>query len=717
MTYPGIGARTYLLSGIALAAFVAFLVLTLLRLGDIGRDLNQDVGEDLMWEIAQAQAEALRLNDAVLRWEAGGARPEAAAPILRQYDLALSRLELWTGGASRRKLAELGMGDTIARHRAALLALEPALRAELSQGRHASADVEAVVRPLATSMREAANRHVTAQRARAGALRDRYRRTLYDIIGSLIGIMASGGFLAFRLFASLRATTRVQRSLQRERDFSELLLGSSGEGIAAFDRNLRCTLWNPGMAQLLGLPAEAAVGRSVREIPILADGPRVEDALRRTLEGHDVFLPDHPGVQLGQRLNRYLEAACFPLRQGGEVVGGIAFLRDVTARNQAQRELARHRDQLEQLVQERTGDLQRTQRQLTSAINTAPDGFAAFAPDGRLVLANEYIRTLFADEPALFDEGARLDTILAALARRAPLAMEAEAAGTGGELMSRELCLSPALWLHITVRRMAGGGTVMRMADITAYKLAALTLENALQRERSLNDFYRSFVSMVSHQFRTPLAIIDSGVQRIMRRGAEMTPAEIAERAEKIRSATGRLTRLVEGTLNASRLDAGQIDMKPRACDFGALVAEACERQRELAPGRRIETDLDGLPPAVRCDPILIEQVVSNLLSNALKYSPEHEPIEVRAWAETDVIRFSVRDRGVGVPADDVPHLFERFFRARTAAGIDGTGIGLNLARAIAHMHGGEIAVETKEGAGSTFTLSLPLVAPLQRHN
>src|SRR5690606_9750477 len=198
-------------------------------------------------------------------------------------------------------------------------------------------------------------------------------------------------------------------------------------------------------------------------------------------------------------------------------------------------------------------------------------------------------------------------------------------------------------------------------------------LEESLARETALREHYKGFVTMVSHQFRTPLSIIDASAQRIIRRGKQMTEDEIHERAGKIRSAVLRLTRLVSSTLNATKIDAGQIDVEIRRCDIGKLIVEACDRQKETSPDRVLRLDLDDLPESVPCDPLLIDQVLANLLSNAVKYSPAPHAIDITAEMDPDRVRVKVSDRGIGVLDDERDRLFERFFRAKAAVGVEGT--------------------------------------------
>ena len=234
-----------------------------------------------------------------------------------------------------------------------------------------------------------------------------------------------------------------------------------------------------------------------------------------------------------------------------------------------------------------------------------------------------------------------------------------------------------------------------------------VSAEAALERERHISKLHRAFISVVSHQFRTPIAIIDASAQRMIRRGALMDHEEVSTRAEKIRNACLRLTRLMESTINAARLEDGEIGFTPRACDLAELLRGVCESQAEQDQSR-LELEIGALPRWVEADPTLLEQAVQNLVSNALKYSPSNSPVQIRAEKAGEEILIRVRDGGVGIPADEMGSLFQRFFRARTAEGVPGTGIGLSFVAQIMALHGGRVEVESAVAEGSTFTLRLP---------
>ncbi len=241
-------------------------------------------------------------------------------------------------------------------------------------------------------------------------------------------------------------------------------------------------------------------------------------------------------------------------------------------------------------------------------------------------------------------------------------------------------------------------------------------LEAALAKEREINGLQRQFVSMVSHEFRTPLAVIDGNAQRIMRKLDRLTPKRINESLQRVRHAVDGLTELMESVLNAARLEEGRIKMEPRPSDLVALIQEICGSYQDVYPSHVITVDIRDLPDRMAIDPKLIRQVISNLVSNAVKYSPSGTNIRIKALWDVDngVVKVSVQDEGLGIPEDELSLLCDRFFRASTSTGIAGTGIGLHLCQHFVALHNGTIEIESVEGEGSTFTLCLPATASLE---
>lgn len=253
---------------------------------------------------------------------------------------------------------------------------------------------------------------------------------------------------------------------------------------------------------------------------------------------------------------------------------------------------------------------------------------------------------------------------------------------------------------------------------LIVFRSNAQDLKVALEKERELNGLQRQFVSMVSHEFRTPLAIIDGSAQRLLRRADSMTIERLSKGMNKIRISVRRLTELMESVLSAARLEEGRIKFAPNKCELNAVVTKVSANHAELNPGRQFIFDLDDKLGAIEADEKLVRQIVSNLISNAIKYSPASS----RIWVDTvplsnGAVQLSVRDEGVGIPESEQKMLFERFFRASSSTGIPGSGIGLHLAQFLAGMHGGTIDFESVENKGTTFRLKLPLVPNRESEN
>lgn len=236
-------------------------------------------------------------------------------------------------------------------------------------------------------------------------------------------------------------------------------------------------------------------------------------------------------------------------------------------------------------------------------------------------------------------------------------------------------------------------------------------LEEKLAHEQRLTELQRNFVSMASHEFRTPLTIIDGHAQRLIKMSDRLRADEIVERAGKLRAAILRMTSLIDNLLNSSRLmDSGAgLYFHPAEMDLTALLREVCRLHREIAPGSQIWENFAAAPLPIVGDGKLLFQVFSNLLANAIKYSPAGGLIKIEAVREAAHVAIAVRDRGIGIPDKDIDQLFARYFRGSNVSGIVGTGVGLYLVRMVIDLHGGSVAVESREGRGSRFTVRLPL--------
>jgi signal transduction histidine kinase len=237
----------------------------------------------------------------------------------------------------------------------------------------------------------------------------------------------------------------------------------------------------------------------------------------------------------------------------------------------------------------------------------------------------------------------------------------------------------------------------------------AAALEGGLENERRLTAQQRDFVSMTSHEFRTPLTIIDGHAQRLIKMCDRLDAADVAERGARIRGAVQRITNIMDSLLGASAILDGHAVFHPSDLDPSALLRDACQAHRDATRGVVISEDFISMPAAIHGDPKLLFHAFSNLISNAIKYSAAGSPIEVTAHQEIGRLVVQVRDHGIGIPARDRDRLFQRYFRGSNATGIAGTGVGLHLVAMVVALHGGEVYAESLEGVGSRFVVRLPV--------
>jgi len=238
----------------------------------------------------------------------------------------------------------------------------------------------------------------------------------------------------------------------------------------------------------------------------------------------------------------------------------------------------------------------------------------------------------------------------------------------------------------------------------------AAMLEEKLAYEQNLTRQQRNFVAMISHEFRTPLTVIDAHAQRLISMKDHIVAEGLAERAGRIRSAVQRMTTLMENLLTSTRLVDGAASLRVQAArlDLATLLREVCALHRETAPHAVIDEDFGDLALPICGDARLLFQTFGNLVANAIKYSPDEVHVRVTARQELGHTTVTIRDQGLGIPPGDIESVFNRYYRGGNVSGITGTGVGLYLARTVVQLHGGEISVESRQGAGSAFTVVLP---------
>lgn len=274
----------------------------------------------------------------------------------------------------------------------------------------------------------------------------------------------------------------------------------------------------------------------------------------------------------------------------------------------------------------------------------------------------------------------------------------------------------------IAVELPGGQGTIVSTTNITTYKnqeraLAEkqIELERALAAEQEASSLQKQFISMVSHEFRTPLAIVDGNAQIIERRLENLQPEETKRRLKTIRSAVSRTVNMMEAVLSSNLLKTGKMDIHLEEFSLKELIKQLCQEQSDLARSHDIQVDVDSIPDVMNLDRKILTLVLTNLLANAVKYTPNDAPkIKISAVIEGSNVIIRVEDNGVGIPENEVKRVFERFFRATTSAGIAGSGVGLSLVNDLIRVHKGEIDLQSQVDKGTIVTVILPVNLPLE---
>ena len=231
-----------------------------------------------------------------------------------------------------------------------------------------------------------------------------------------------------------------------------------------------------------------------------------------------------------------------------------------------------------------------------------------------------------------------------------------------------------------------------------------------ITRFREADDLKNTFISIISHELKTPVALIKGYAGTLSREDAQWEPRTVRESATIIEEEADRLTHLIDNLLDASKLQAGGLKLNRSSVSIDAVAARQVELFRTQTTAHTLIAEFPSPFPHVEADPARIEQLLNNLISNAIKYSPEGGAIRVSGKTMPEEIEVSVSDQGIGIPVEEQSRIFERFFRVDDALSrrTQGSGLGLYIAKAIVEAHGGRIWVDSAPGRGTAISFTLP---------
>ncbi len=382
--------------------------------------------------------------------------------------------------------------------------------------------------------------------------------------------------------------------------------------------------------------------------------------------------------------------------------------------------IRRHAAELEQRVVERTTELEWAKRRAESILNNSSDAIIMVDTEGKIEQTNPGFNALFGYEnedtyglslPALVDEQYG-DVIRQALREIAATdqqrRLEVSFENAQGAVVSADMMITPLPERYSETNRLL----ICSVRDITERKLIEEGLRRAFEREHELNEMKSSFVSIVSHEFRTPLTTILSSSQLIRMYRDRMSVERQIDHLDKIEMQVRRLTDLLNDVLTLSKAEAVGMEFNPAPLNLSTFCRSLAEEIQVITKSpHRINVSVTGDCDGFMGDEKLLRHIVINLLTNAIKYSPEGGTVQFDLSCADGQATIRISDQGLGIPEEDQKHLFEPFHRAKNVRDISGTGLGLPIVKRAVDAHGGTITLDSREGKGTTFSVKLPLTS------
>jgi two-component system phosphate regulon sensor histidine kinase PhoR len=493
----------------------------------------------------------------------------------------------------------------------------------------------------------------------------------------------------------ITAERRAEVALREAERLQRMILSSISDFVWSArvkDDQQEMIYFSPVVKQITGYSAEEMLKEeNLWERVIHPDDlARFTVAVRKALKGQPVQV-EHRIVRRDGEV-RWVRNSINPSQSetglGFRLDGVVA---DITERKEAEAKLEARASQLEEAVSVRTADLQLEKIRTEAILSSVADGVVILGQNGEILLANpvatRWLETLQPPE----DQG-RLREALQDIAKQFVHPRKEDISQISLTNLDLEACSAPLI--HDGRQT----GLVVVLHDVTRLK--------AMDRLKT------EFVSNVSHELRAPLTALKLYIN-LLRRG-------LAEKQEhylsQLENQANKLAALVNNLLDLSRLDRGAIPFAPEMITLTPLLHEIINTFADVASDHGLQL-ISSLPPdlpPVYADPLQIRQVFTNLLSNAINYTPAGGTVEVKLAYEAEWVRCTISDTGIGIPPAEMPRLFERFFRASNARHhhISGTGLGLAIVKEIVDLHGGSISVESVLGAGTTFHVRLPVSPP-----
>lgn len=471
---------------------------------------------------------------------------------------------------------------------------------------------------------------------------------------------------------------------------------------------------NPRTCELFGYERGKVLGLSVEDL--IPDSIREKHAKLRTDFHHS---PKKRSMGAGMNLQAkrkdgstfYVEISLNHITIDGEVYVS-ALITDISERVAQEQEIKELNSDLEEKVKQRTEEVRQSQ-ELYSAI-------ARNFPNGTINVFDKNLNYVFVEGKELFQMGITSEKLIGTnyLERISteirPKIKEALLAVFDGEPKDFEIQFRDQYYRINAVPLSFESNQIDRILvvekNITTQKQILAQQEAALEKERSLNEMKSRFVSMASHEFRTPLSTVLSSTALIEKYIEREMYEKTQKHTQRIKNSVHGLTEILNDFLSVDKLETQITPVKNQTFDYEQLSIDIVEEMSAISKkGQVINRTLEGEDFCFYSDPGILKNILYNLMSNAIKYSNEEQTIEYYSEVSKNTLTVSVKDSGIGIPKEDQKQLFTRFFRAKNATNIKGTGLGLNIVTKYLEMLNGNMTFESEENVGTTFNLTIPI--------
>ncbi|MEB3308991.1 MAG: PAS domain S-box protein [Snowella sp.] len=475
--------------------------------------------------------------------------------------------------------------------------------------------------------------------------------------------------------------------------------------------------WNRTCEEIFGIAAEDAIGKTVYQLHPPEQAAFFDAKDRETFRlGRMIEIPEEL-IDSQSRGRIYLHTLKVPLYDpNGDPQYLLGISEDITARKQAEDELQKLNQELELRVQERTQALVKSETRYRILLDKASDAIIIADLQGNLVEVNQKAIALLGYTPTEIKQLHITQIHPPSELERAQFGFQEIVKQNTGYLLDTQVMTKTGKIIPIDIT-----GSVIEynekqyvqgiFRDISERKKIEAEIQNTLKKEKELNRLKSQFIDIASHEFRTPLTIILGSVEFITKYNHKLTDLKKTEYLERILKSTLKLRDMMEEILVLSRIDANKVSLNFEKVDIKNFIKEIIE-DVEISTKNKQKIlfsviDLTTFNKQIYIDPKGLHHIVSNLLTNAIKYSPPESPIECIIELNTTETIIKITDYGMGIPANDLPHIFDSFHRASNVENISGTGLGLNIAKKYVELHGGNIEVKSQVDVGTTFTVHL----------